>query len=205
VFHFSDFSSFSSTVNWVLAHGYWIIFLGMLVEGPIVTAAAGMAAALGYFNAYEIFLLALAGDIVPDVLYYAIGYWGRLSLVEKFGHKVGLTNERMERMAHLLHTHPWKTLLAIKLTPIVPTTGLMIVGVTKMPLKKYIFISSLIILPKTIMFELIGYFFGRQYDVWEHYVSNASYLVVIGIGLIVLISFLWNKYMAGLATKVEKI
>ncbi len=197
-------TNFSAASHWVLMHGYWFIFLAMLIEGPIVTAAAGFGVALGYFNFYTIFVLALLGDLVPDVAYYAIGYWGRITLVEKFGDKIGLTKERLERMARLMHEHAWKTLLALKLTPIIPTTGLMLVGTTKMPLKKYITICSLIILPKTIAFQLIGYFLGTQYDKFEHYFSNITYLVLAGLALIFIIRYLWVRYSSHFAGKIEK-
>jgi len=205
VFSLSNFVSFQAAFHWVIIHGYWIIFLGMLIEGPIVTAAAGFAAALGYFSPYSIFILALAGDIVPDVAYYAIGYWGRMHLVERFGKKFGLTRDRMDRIANLLHSHPWKTLLALKLAPIIPTTGLMLVGVTKMPLKKYVTICSLIILPKTIAFELIGYFLGQQYDTLSKYVNDATYLILAAIGIIILINYLWGKISAKTSSKIEKL
>ncbi len=76
--------TFSAATQWVLMHGYWVIFLAMLIEGPVVTAAAAFAVALGYFNLWAIFGLSLAGDLVADIIYYAIGYWGRITVVERF-------------------------------------------------------------------------------------------------------------------------
>ena len=205
IFQWSDFASFQAVSHWVLGHGYWVIFIAMLIEGPIVIAAAGFAAALGYFNVYTIFGLSLLTELVADVGYYALGYWGRMALVERFGGRIGLTKQRLERMADLLHRHAWKTLLALKLTPVIPTTGLMLVGVTRMPLKKYITICAVIILPKTIAFEVIGYFFGTQYNILEHYVNNISYLILAVIVLVVLFRYVWEKYSTRLAKKIEKL
>ena len=33
---------FQSTVQWVLQHGYPLLFIVMLIEGPVVTAAGGL-------------------------------------------------------------------------------------------------------------------------------------------------------------------
>lgn len=201
----SDFTSFTAAFHWVLMHGYWIIFIAMLIEGPIVTAAAGFASALGYFNPFSIFLLSIAGDVVADIIYYAIGYWGRMSVVERFGYRVGLTKERLVRMERLLHEHAWKTLLALKLTPVLPTPGLMLVGATRMPIKKYTIISTVITLPKSLIFMYLGYFFGTQYDKWSAYVNNGGYVIAGVIIGIVLINYLWNKITARLGRNIARL
>lgn len=202
---FANFASFTATFQWVLAHGYWFIFLAMLVEGPIITAAAAFAAALGYFNLFTIFLLSIAGDLVADVIYYAIGYWGRMAVVERFGHRVGLSKERLLHIEQLLHAHAWRTLLALKLTPILPTPGLMLVGATKMPLRKYTFISLMIILPKSLIFLLTGYFFGTQYDRLSKYVNNGAYVIVGVILAIILVNYIWNKATARMGRHIEHL
>lgn len=192
-------------VQWVLGQGYWFIFLAMLIEGPIVTAAAAFASALGYFNPLFILVLSLVGDLVADIIYYAIGYWGRLNLVERFGYHFGLTTERMKNMEHLMHTHPIKTLLALKLTPILPTPGLMLVGATKMDIKKFTIFSLLITLPKSLAFMIIGYFFGQQYDKLSRYMNNGTYLIIGALGLIVIINYIWGKFSAKIGNKIEKL
>ena len=39
-------ASFAGTVQWVIQHGYPLLFIVMLIDGPVVTAAAAFAAAL---------------------------------------------------------------------------------------------------------------------------------------------------------------
>src|SRR5437762_2032987 len=108
-------SDFSAVFAWTISHGYLLMFIAMLIEGPIVTSAAAFAAALGYFNIPMVFLLSLLGDIVADIIYYAIGYWGRLKIVDRIGPKFGLSKERMGNIEKLLGEHRIKTILAIKL------------------------------------------------------------------------------------------
>ena len=43
-----------ATLQWVIAGGYALVFFGMMIEGPIVTAAAAFAASLGYFNIWAV-------------------------------------------------------------------------------------------------------------------------------------------------------
>ncbi len=201
----SNLTTFSGAFNWVVAHGYLVILAGMLVEGPVVTAAAAFASSLGYFDIRIIFILSVLGDLLADVFYYFLGYWGHIGLVEKFGSKVGLTKDRLSRIQNLLHTHAWKTLLALKLTPIIPAPGLMLVGATRMPIRKYISICTIIILPKCALFILLGYFFGSQYHKIEGLVNNGFYAIGIIVVIIILAGIIYKKTAAKIAGKVERL
>jgi membrane protein DedA with SNARE-associated domain len=200
-----DLTSFSAAFEWVIAHGYILMFFAMLIEGPVVTAAASFAVAFGYFNLFIIFVLSLLGDIVADVIYYAIGYFSRISVVERFGHYFGLTYERMDRIEKLLNNHPTKTLIALKLTPILPTPGLMIVGTTKMPLKKFVTLCSFIIIPKTVFFMLVGYYFGATYDILIKRFEKGGLIIILIVFLIAIIYYSFNKLSTYIARRIEKI
>ena len=131
-----DFTNFQAVFHWVIANGYWFIFLVMCVEGPMTTAAAGFASALGYFDPFIVLLLSILGDLVPDSIYYSLGYFGRGPMVEKAIHYFGLTKERVLRIENLLKEHFGKTMVVLKLTPIVPTLGFILVGYLKLSFLK---------------------------------------------------------------------
>ena len=198
-------ATFSGAFGWVIVHGYPLMFLAMLIEGPIVTAAASFGAAFGYFNIFIVFILSILGDVMADLIYYAIGYSGRIMVVQKFGRRFGLTEERIRKVEALLNSHPNKTLIALKLTPILPTPGLMIVGTSRMPLKKFITISSLVIFPKTIFFVLLGYYFGAAYSIVLRKFEKGELILGIIIVLILGIYYAAAKLSAYIARKVEKI
>lgn len=197
--------SFDATVGWVKNAGYVAIFLAMLVEGPIITAAAAFGAALGFFNIWIILILAILGDLVADLIYYAIGYFSRVTFIEKFGHRFGLSRERMQKLEHLLHTHPTKTLLFIKLAPVLPTPGLMLVGTMRMPLPKYTTLSSIIILPKVLLFAALGYYFGSAYDAISRYAQAGEYFIVVALAVVVGVYWLYQKGSATLAARLQTV
>jgi len=146
-----------------VAHGYWILFATMLVEGPVVTFAAGFAAALGYFNIIGILILSFFGDFVSDLVYYSVGYWGRMRIVERYGHRLGLTRERMEKIESALKHQVTKSLVILKFVPVLPTFGLIAAGGLRIPLKKFLKVVTLVIIPRTLLFGLGGFYFGRAY------------------------------------------
>lgn len=198
-------ATFSGALAWVKSVGYFVMFLAMVIEGPVITSAAAFAAALGYFNIFIVLLLSIAGDLVGDYIYYGIGYFGRVNFVEKYGHHVGLTEKRMKKMERLIKTHPKKTLTAIKLAPLLPAPGLMMIGASKMPMRRYTWLTFLVALPKSLLFLALGYYFGAAYDRFSTVFQNGEYILLIGIVAIVVIFYGYKKVSAVISTRLEAI
>lgn len=199
-----DFTSFAAVFMWVIAHGYFFIFLIMCVEGPITTAAAGFAAALGYFNPGLILIISILGDLIPDSIYYAIGYFGRFALIEKFSLRIGLTQARIDSLEKKLQKHFGRSMIVLKLTPIVPTVAFMLVGYLKLPFIRFTKFSAAVTVPKSIIFLALGYFFGQLYNInqYLHYASIFFPVVIIS-GMLFFIAY--RRIEKLVANKIEKI
>lgn len=179
-----DVSSFSEALAWLIRYGYPLMFVLMLIEGPVVTAAAAFAAGLGYFNIWIVFVLSFFGDLLTDIFYYAIGYWGREKMLARYGGRVGLTKERMERIEEYLRRHAVRGLAIIKLLPVIPTAGLITAGAIRMPLKQFLRVTSLVILGTTILQTVIGFYFGEAYEGFARYTKSLG----VSIGLFVVLA-----------------
>ncbi len=191
--------------NWLVAHGYPLMFVLMLVEGPVITAAGAFAAKLGYFRLSIVFSISIAGNLLPDILYYALGYWGRAKFVDRFGKYFKLDRGKIIKLESLMRDHAGKTLLVVKLLPFMAVPGLMVAGLTRMPLRKYITLSLAIILPTSLLFLLIGYYTGEAYDGLVARINNALYLLAGVMVVFIIISYTWKKASAKIARKIEKL
>lgn len=189
----------------VSGYGYLFILLAMIVEGPLVTTAAAFAAGLGIFDIYVIYLLSIMGDFIADSLYFTLGYWGGRRLIDRFGHHIGLTKPRVQKMEQLLHTHAWKTLIITKLTPGLATTGLIASGMARMPIKLYIRIVVSITIPKCLLLVLLGFYSGRAHNYAIRYLHIGQYALLIAFFTILLISFLYQKLLVYVSNKIEKL
>ncbi len=199
-------SVFADTVVWTITHGYIVMFLLMFVEGPVVTAAGAFIATLGpqYFNIWAVFLLSILGNLVPDVIYYLIGFWGREQLINKYGRYLRITPERIKELERLFHEHVGRTMAIVKLIPVLSTPGLIVAGVSRVPLKKYAWWSLIVTLPTSGFYLIIGYYFGAAYDKIIHYVDYGGYLIIAAIIIFVVISYLQKKYGSKLAKKMDE-
>ncbi len=194
---------FQSTVQWVLQHGYPLLFIVMLIEGPVITAAGAFAAALHYMNVWVVLLLSILANLIPDLVYYAIGYWGRETFINKYGHYIGVTPERIATTEKLAAAHSGKSLFMIKMVPLLATPGLILVGATKMDIKKYAFWSIAITVPTSLFYLIIGYYFGAAYNTIEHYLNLGAYVAVAAIVVVVIIAYFERKYFSRLGKKIE--
>ncbi len=195
--------TFITLVQWVISHGYFLFFISAVLEGPLVTAAAGVAAALGYYSLYIIIALSVFGDLVADTVYYSIGYWSRKALIKRYGPYVGLTKERVGKLDSLLHRHTGKALVIIKLSPAIPIPGLIMVGSARVPLKKFVRIALLITLPKSILFALVGFFAGRAYERFSGVIANAESLFTLIACSIIVIYLAYQKLTARIAKEIK--
>ena len=194
--------TFVTLVHWVIGHGYFLFFIAAFLEGPLVTAAAGVAAALGYYSIVIIIILSVLGDLVADTVYYTIGYWSRKTLITRYGSYVGLTAERVKSLERLLHRHAGKAMIVIKLSPVIPVPGLIMIGSARVPLRKFIRSSLLITLPKSLLFAFMGFFAGRAYGRLSETIASAQTLLAF-IAVVIFVTYVaYKKLTARIAQEI---
>jgi len=189
---------------WVISHGYFIFLIVSLVEGPFATMAAGVAAGLGYFDVYIIMTLAFLGDLLGDLMFYGIGYASKGITQSRFLRYLGLTQKRVEKVEKILNNNLLKTIAIIKISPMIGPFGLIVIGTSKVPFKRFILSALVISIPKSIIYVLVGYFCAETYLSLSKKFSQGQYIILGFIILIALCCFFYTKIMEAIAKKLEK-
>lgn len=150
---------------YIYAYRYLGIFLGTIIEGPIIMAAVGFLVRLGHFNFLLAYILMILGDLAGDVAWYYAGYFGAKNFIEKFGRFFGVNERAMEKVKALFYRHHSNILFFSKVTmgfglavPILVTAG-----ITKISIKKFIVLNFLGGFIWTAFLMILGYFFGNIY------------------------------------------
>ncbi len=167
--------------------GYWIyplLAVSVMVEGPIATLLASVAAAAGYLNPVGVFVFAVAGNTIGDTLWYALGYLGTLRSVGRYLRWLGLRPEHIEQLEADIHQNVQRMLFTAKLTLgfVVPT--LVATGLARVPWRRW---SATLFVAECIWtggLVTVGYFFGAYVQRLE---TGLRYLTIGGI-ILVLIS-----------------
>lgn len=191
-------------VPWVITNGYWLFFIAAVIEGSLVTTAAGVAAGLGYFSLPLVMLISVAGDLVGDLVYYFIGRSSQTILHSRFFRFFGMTPERVEDLERLIHTHTGKSLILIKLSPLIGPPGLITVGAVRVPFLKFLKITLAITATKAIFFGLLGFVSVKSYLGISKFFSHGSYVIGAIVLMIAIVHLLYRRYTKRLAVTLEK-
>jgi membrane protein DedA with SNARE-associated domain len=142
--------------------GWAYILLAILVavEGPVTTLAGAVAASTGYLDPILVFFAAAFGNLIADILWYSLGYLGKIEWLLRYGGKLGIKEATLARLQTDVHDHIRKILFIAKLTLgfVVPT--LIAAGLARVPMKRWFGVLFTAECLWTGTLVLIGYYFG---------------------------------------------
>ena len=180
---------------WLESSKYVLLFLGCLVEGPVVMMVSGFLFGLGYFNLLPMYLTLVSGDFVADIGWYLLGRFGTRHTIFRFGHFVGLTPAVLEKVENRFIKYHQKILIISKLTMGLgfAVVVLMVAGMFKVPFKNYVFLNLVGGFIWTTFLLTIGYFFGNIFTLIPES-SKIIFVISIFIVFIIIIRHI-NRYL----------
>jgi membrane protein DedA with SNARE-associated domain len=193
----------SQVLNLVLENGYFILFILMFIEGPIIAFAASFASALGFFNPWIIFVLFIIGNQVPDVIIYYIARSLRVKRVEKFISYFGLNKKRIKWLEKNVKTHFIKTTIIAKTVPPFPVPGIILSGFMKVPFKRFFWVYLAFNIIYAVVFVALGYYAGLAANLSLKYFKLGELLLPIAVVLVTGLYILFKK-ISSKASRVFK-
>ncbi len=186
---FENFNFFWQSGQWSEwgAWSYLILALLVAVEGPIVTLLGAAAASAGVMRPGLVFLAASAGNLLADVLWYSIGYVGKLEWFWRFGRRLGISHEQLERLQHMMRKHAAKILFFAKLSMSLMIPSLIAAGLVKAPWRRWfpaIFSGEIV---WTGSLVLIGFY---TTEAIKHVEQGVEYVILVA-SLAFIIFILW--------------
>jgi membrane protein DedA with SNARE-associated domain len=154
----------SATIQAIIEYRYWILIPLSLIEGPIVAFFAGTLASLGYFNIFLLAAFFLVRDIAVDLFCYYVGFAGaRKRWITKVLRRLGVTDAHLKEARALWNNNPGKTLFISKLSYGVAAGFIVVAGLIKMDVMKFIGYGLAITVMHYGTLLVLGYFFGNAF------------------------------------------
>ena len=180
---------------WLDSSKYILLFLGCIVEGPVVMMASGFLFSLGQFNFLPMYLALVSGDFVADIGWYLLGRYGTRHAIFKFGHFVGLTPEVLEKVEVRFRYYHQKILIISKLTMGFgfAVVILLVAGMFKVPFKNYVILNLIGGFIWTAFLIIVGYFFGNIFIVIPRS-FKITFFIIIFLSFIFALRYI-NKYL----------
>ncbi|NCF75532.1 MAG: hypothetical protein GWO87_03545 [Xanthomonadaceae bacterium] len=189
--------SFQQIIAFLISYKYFFLFPIVVVEGPIITVIAGFLSSLGQLNVFIVYGLVVIGDLTGDTISYMIGRWGGVKFIKRWGHYVGLNIKHIEKLEKHFDKHTASTIILGKLAYSIETPFLISAGIAKVSYKKFFLYTLISTLPKSLLFLLIGYYFGKSYSKINNYLDYTSVGVIFLIVISIAIYFIIKKLNRG--------
>src|SRR3954467_13126261 len=176
-------------VNVVGGLGLGGVFVLMLLESaciPIPSEAtmlfAGFNVDKGQYSLFAAVAAGVLGNLVGSWIAYAVGYYGRVDVLEKHGKKLHIKKSQLEQADRLFEKHGDWIVLVTRCLPIIRTFISLPAGVARMPFWRFSAFTLLGCIPWVFMLTFIGKEAGDNWETWKdnlHYVDYAVALAIV--------------------------
>ncbi len=140
-------------------------------------------------------LVGSVANLVGSWVAYGVGYYGRVDIIEKHGHKVFIKPHHLVVADRWFERHGDATVFFTRMLPIVRTFISLPAGVARMPFIRFSVLTFLGCLPWVFMLTFIGQQVGENWTDWKDSLHYFDYFVAVCI--IVGVVYLVVKWRRG--------
>jgi membrane protein DedA with SNARE-associated domain len=183
-------------VDVVDAIGLLGVFVLMVLESaciPVPSEAtmlfAGFNVSDGHYSLLAAVAVGSVANLIGSWIAYAVGYYGRVDVLEKHGRKVGIKKSHIAQADRWFEKHGDATVFFTRMIPVVRTFISLPAGVARMPFWRFTALTLAGCIPWVFMLTFIGKEAGGSWEKWKdklHYVDYAVVALII-VGIVYLI------------------
>lgn len=163
------------------------VFLLMVLESaciPIpsegIMLFAGFSASKGELTLFGIVAAGVLGNLVGSWIAYAVGYYGRIDLLEK-NRLIHISPKHLKWADDWFARYGSVTVFFSRMLPIIRTFISLPAGVAKMPFWRFSAYTLLGSIPWVLMLALVGEAVGHNWESWRHKIGYLDYVVLAAI------------------------
>jgi len=193
--------SLNSIAPYLQQYGYYAIFLAIFLEdfgiplpGESTLIAGALLSATGMYKIYWVVLLGIFAASAGDNVGYAIGHFGGIKFVKKFGKYIFLTQKRLQKLESFFERHGGKIVVSARFIEGFRQFNGIIAGISSMPWKIFLVYNIIGAILWVSVWAGIAYFLGNRLDFIFTLFQKFELYVLIGAG-IVLITFILYRFL----------
>jgi membrane protein DedA with SNARE-associated domain len=168
------------------------VFVLMVLESaciPIPSEAtmlfAGFNVSNGHYSLFAAVAVGSVANLIGSWIAYAVGYYGRVDVLEKHGKKLHIKKSHLEWADRWFERHGTATIFFTRMIPIIRTFISLPAGVARMPFWRFSALTLAGCIPWVLMLTFIGREAGDNWHKWKdnlHYVDYAvAAAIVVGV------------------------
>ena len=185
----------------IAQYGYWAVGATLLLENTGIPVPGETVLLLASFLAYSreelhlpyIILIGVCAATLGDNLGYFIGYRGGRPLLDRYREVFHVKLETIARGENLFAQYGAMTIFFARFIFGLRVIAGPLAGVLRMPWKRFAVFNFLGALLWVTVISLIGYKFGKHWDLLMEYVERLNVVILIAVGIGVVILWLWRR------------
>ena len=146
---------------------------------------AGFNVAEGHYSLFAVVAVGTAANLVGSWIAYAIGYYGRIDILEKHGKKLHIKPSYLAWADRWFEKYGSWTVFLTRMLPIIRTFISLPAGIARMPFWRFTVLTVAGCIPWIFMLAFTGKQVGDNWKSWQdslHYVDYAvAVLIVLAI------------------------
>ena len=189
-------------VDVVDAIGLWGVFILMVLESaciPVPSEAtmlfAGFNVSDGQYSLFAAVAVGSVANLIGSWIAYAVGYNGRIDILEKHGKKLHVKKSHLETADRWFEKYGDWIVLVSRCLPIIRTFISLPAGVARMPFWRFSVFTLIGCIPWVFMLTFIGKEAGDNWEQWKDNLHYVDYAVAAAI--VVAAVYLFVKWRRG--------
>lgn len=196
----------SQLFQWIQSLGYFGIMLGLMIEvipSEIVLAFGGFLVSSGHINFVGAVLFGIIGGVIAQLFVYWIGRYGGRPVLEKYGKYIFIHKKHIDYAEKWFNKYGTGVIFTARFIPVVRHAISIPAGISKMNVWRFTLLTTLAIIPWSVLFVYLGYVLGDQ---WEHVDEKAAPYItpILLVALALLIVYFVIKMVKAKSRKGKK-
>ena len=144
---------------------------------------AGFNVSEGRYSLIAAVAVGSIANLVGSWIAYAVGYYGRIELLEKHGRKLHIKPSHLQWADRWFERYGSATVFFTRMLPIIRTFISLPAGVARMPFWRFTALTVAGCVPWVVLLGFIGKQAGNRWTDWKDYLHYVDYAIVAAVVL----------------------
>ncbi|WP_442603245.1 DedA family protein [Paenibacillus sp. KN14-4R] len=157
----------SSILLFLEGLGYWGVMFGLMIEiipSEIILSFAGYLVSNGSISFVGAVIFGTIGGVFAQLFIYWISRYGGRPILEKYGKYIFISKHHIDMSEKWFNKYGTGMIFTARFIPIVRHAISIPAGLVKMPLARFITLTTLAVIPWTILFVYLGKTLGSNWE-----------------------------------------
>ncbi len=191
--------------------GYLAIFVLSILQSACVPTSseltfgfAGFLAFEGHFSLPEVIVVGALGELIGGYIAWAVGLTAGRAVLARYGRLLRISPEMVDRLQAWYAKHPRWGVFATRLLPIVRNFVALTAGIAEVTPVRFGVLTFLGSLVWDGALALLGYSLGSTWAAMAHAVSDAGYVMVALVAVVVGVLYLLHRQTNKLVRRTDE-